>query len=154
MYYPGKDKFVGEPVFVPRANAQVCSEGRAASRHASLVEARILPLLRLLANAASAAAADSPAADSDAAGAGAASAASQSEDDGYVLTLLYDSSSRCSRLDILDARSMQRVCAIALPHHVPMGLHGFWSSAYLGSDPAASSQPTEYDIRNGAARYE
>jgi all-trans-8'-apo-beta-carotenal 15,15'-oxygenase len=46
------------------------------------------------------------------------------EDDGWVLTLVYDGAQHRSTLHILDARNLSTVCTVPLPHHVPIGLHG------------------------------
>lgn len=99
IYYPGRQQYCQEPIFVPRPNPQA-------------------------------------------------------EDDGYVMVLVYNAGNHRTRLDILDARTMRRVCAVALPHHLPLGLHGSWTGAYLGPTPGAEWAPTEYDIRNDPLRYE
>ncbi len=48
------------------------------------------------------------------------------EDDGWLLTLVYDSAHHRSDLAILDARDLNRapVARLHLKHHVPYGLHG------------------------------
>lgn len=48
------------------------------------------------------------------------------EDDGWLLTLVYDSAHHRSDLVILDARDLNRapVAKLHLKHHVPYGLHG------------------------------
>jgi all-trans-8'-apo-beta-carotenal 15,15'-oxygenase len=56
------------------------------------------------------------------------------EDDGWLLTLVYDAARHASELVILDARDLGRgpVARLPLGHHIPHGLHGTWTSAYLG----------------------
>ena len=51
-------------------------------------------------------------------------AAAKSEDDGYVLTLVYDGKRGRSLLYVLDARDLSTVAVAMLPHHVPPGFHG------------------------------
>jgi all-trans-8'-apo-beta-carotenal 15,15'-oxygenase len=51
------------------------------------------------------------------------------EDDGWVLTLVWNGGRCASDLVILDAASMQEVAAIELPLAVPHGLHGSWVAA-------------------------
>lgn len=46
------------------------------------------------------------------------------EDDGWVLTLVFDASSDRSALVILDAHDLHQVARLNLKHHVPYGLHG------------------------------
>ena len=49
---------------------------------------------------------------------------SVSEDDGWILTVVYHGSEHRSALYILDARDLSTVCVAELPHHVPPGFHG------------------------------
>ncbi len=51
------------------------------------------------------------------------------EDDGWVLTLVYDSSRHRSDVVILDGRDLNQgaVARLHLKHHVPYGLHGNWA---------------------------
>lgn len=61
-------------------------------------------------------------------------AAAKSEDDGYVLTLVYDGKRGRSLLYVLDARDLSTVAVAMLPHHVPPGFHGnFVPSAPLAA---------------------
>jgi all-trans-8'-apo-beta-carotenal 15,15'-oxygenase len=46
------------------------------------------------------------------------------EDDGWVLTLVFDARSDRSALVILDARDLRQVARLNLKHHIPYGLHG------------------------------
>ena len=46
------------------------------------------------------------------------------EDDGWVLTLVFDGQQERSELVILDAPTLQPVARLKLKHHVPYGLHG------------------------------
>jgi carotenoid cleavage dioxygenase-like enzyme len=57
--------------------------------------------------------------------------AESEEDDGYVLTLVYDQTRNASELMILDARNInaEPVARIPLPHRVPYGFHGNWVPA-------------------------
>lgn len=70
-----------------------------------------------------------------------------SEDDGWVLALVFDSVTMTSQLVILDARDITAgpVCVLRLPHHVP-ALHGCWVGEYLGPEPGAPNDPPN-DIR-------
>ncbi len=47
-----------------------------------------------------------------------------SEDDGWVLSLVYVPSLHTSELCVLDAASLKVECRLRLPHHVPPGFHG------------------------------
>lgn len=51
------------------------------------------------------------------------------EDDGWVLTLVYDASKHRSDVVILDGRDLNRgsVARLHLKHHIPYGLHGSWT---------------------------
>lgn len=51
------------------------------------------------------------------------------EDDGWVLTVVYDSSKHRSDVVILDGRDLNRgpVARLHLKHHIPYGLHGSWT---------------------------
>lgn len=46
------------------------------------------------------------------------------EDDGWVLTLIFNAESERSELVILEATNLQPVATLKLKHHVPYGLHG------------------------------
>jgi all-trans-8'-apo-beta-carotenal 15,15'-oxygenase len=56
------------------------------------------------------------------------------EDDGWVLTLVYDSQRERSDLVILDAQDLNRgpIARLHLQHHVPYGLHGSFTPEYFG----------------------
>ncbi|KAL3146000.1 hypothetical protein ABBQ38_015360 [Trebouxia sp. C0009 RCD-2024] len=60
------------------------------------------------------------------------------EDDGYLLGLVYDAAKHKSFLAILDAADFSKgpVAKIWLEHHVPHGLHGFFSPKYFGPSMA------------------
>ena len=79
----------------------------------------------------------------------------EAEDDGWLMSLVYDASTNLTELVILDARSLAAgpVATIKLPHMLPFGLHGSWSDSYLGPTPGASFSPIEHDIRQGVLRY-
>jgi len=53
------------------------------------------------------------------------------EDDGWVLSLVYDASRHRSYLAILAANSCQLIAKLNLQHHIPYGLHGFWTGQIL-----------------------
>ncbi len=52
------------------------------------------------------------------------------EDDGWVLTLVYDASKHRSDVVILDGRDLNQspVARLHLKHHIPYGLHGSWTA--------------------------
>jgi carotenoid cleavage dioxygenase len=56
---------------------------------------------------------------------------SRGEDDGWVLTYVYDDSTRASELVILDATEVRRgpVARVAMPQRVPYGFHAAWVDA-------------------------
>lgn len=52
--------------------------------------------------------------------------AAAAEDEGYLVTLVYDYRQECSEVVVLDAADITRTVGVAtLPHHVPFGFHGF-----------------------------
>lgn len=59
----------------------------------------------------------------------------QAEDDGWVLTLVYDSSHHRSDVVILDGRDLNQepVATVHLKHHIPYGLHGNWVDRVFNS---------------------
>jgi all-trans-8'-apo-beta-carotenal 15,15'-oxygenase len=54
---------------------------------------------------------------------------SNQEDEGWVLTVVYDSTRHRSDVVILDGRDLNRgpVARLHLKHHIPYGLHGSWT---------------------------
>ncbi|HEX4906906.1 MAG TPA: carotenoid oxygenase family protein [Acidimicrobiales bacterium] len=48
------------------------------------------------------------------------------EDDGYLVTFVYDAATDRSDLVLLDASDMTQVAAVHLPTRVPYGFHGSW----------------------------
>ena len=48
------------------------------------------------------------------------------EDEVWVLTLVYIAKKHRSELQIFDGKNLKRVCRLALPLHVPPGFHGTW----------------------------
>jgi all-trans-8'-apo-beta-carotenal 15,15'-oxygenase len=56
------------------------------------------------------------------------------EDDGWVLTLVYDANRHRSDVVILDGRDLNQgpVARLHLKHHIPYGLHGSWTPNLLG----------------------
>ena len=64
-------------------------------------------------------------------------AGGDAEDDGWLLTLVYDAREDRSRLDVLDARAIGDgpVAKCWFDHAVPMGFHGQWAPAGVERDP-------------------
>lgn len=58
----------------------------------------------------------------------------QSEDDGYLLIMVYDVDRGATDLVVLDAQRVQDppVCTIQLPERVPFGFHGCWTPNTYG----------------------
>ncbi len=52
------------------------------------------------------------------------------EDDGWILTLIYDAANHRSDLVILDAKNLTQKAILHLKSHIPYGLHGSWTSNY------------------------
>ena len=48
----------------------------------------------------------------------------RTEDDGVLLSVVFDASRRTSYLLVLDARDMSERARAAVPHHIPFGFHG------------------------------
>lgn len=48
------------------------------------------------------------------------------EDDGYLLSWVYDPSDDVSEFLVLDAQSMEQLASVRLPVRVPYGFHGSW----------------------------
>ena len=48
------------------------------------------------------------------------------EDDGWLLTMLFDTKEKVSKLLIIDAKTMQIESELTLPHAQPVGFHGTW----------------------------
>jgi carotenoid cleavage dioxygenase len=57
-------------------------------------------------------------------------AADAGEDEGYLLTFVYDPAADGSELVILDAQqvSADPIARVRMPHRVPYGFHGNWVS--------------------------
>jgi len=51
----------------------------------------------------------------------------RAEDDGWLLVLMFNAETERSELVILDARNMTAVARLHLKHHVPYGLHGYFT---------------------------
>jgi all-trans-8'-apo-beta-carotenal 15,15'-oxygenase len=51
------------------------------------------------------------------------------EDEGWVLTMVYDASHHRSDVVILDGQDLNKgpVAQVHLKHHIPYGLHGSWT---------------------------
>lgn len=62
--------------------------------------------------------------------------ATGNEDDGWVLTLVYDAANHRSDVIILDASNLNQgpVARLHLKHHVPYGLHGSFTPNFFGID--------------------
>jgi carotenoid cleavage dioxygenase len=54
----------------------------------------------------------------------------KSEDDGYLMTFVYDAATDSSRFVVMDAKTMDRtpVASVELPR-IPSGFHGSWIPA-------------------------
>jgi carotenoid cleavage dioxygenase len=54
--------------------------------------------------------------------------AKAAEDEGYVLSFVYDGTTNGSKLVILDAREFAKppIAEVPLPQRVPFGFHGNW----------------------------
>ena len=52
----------------------------------------------------------------------------QAEDDGWLLMLLFDSEVMRTKLLILEASDLSELASAELPHNIPLGFHGFWTS--------------------------
>jgi carotenoid cleavage dioxygenase len=59
------------------------------------------------------------------------------EDDGVLMGFVYDASTNCSDLVLLDAETLENIAAIHLPDRVPHGFHGNWS-------PSATATPAPH----------
>ena len=76
------------------------------------------------------------------------------EDDGWILTIVYDSKCDSSELIILDAKDLNLVASLGLPVRLPPGLHGSWSTQTLDRVERVEKK-IEYDVRDGGPlRYE
>lgn len=53
------------------------------------------------------------------------------EDEGWILTMVYDGDRDRSSIVILDATSMTQVARLWLTHHVPYGLHGTFTTEFF-----------------------
>ena len=51
------------------------------------------------------------------------------EDDGWILSLIWNASRKASDLIILDAVDLHELAVLELPIAIPPGLHGSWDSA-------------------------
>ncbi len=58
------------------------------------------------------------------------------EDDGWLLTLVYDAAQHRSALVILDASDLERgpLAVMHLHHHIPHGLHGSFTAQWFGPE--------------------
>jgi all-trans-8'-apo-beta-carotenal 15,15'-oxygenase len=61
------------------------------------------------------------------------------EDDGWLLTMVYDARDDRSRLEVLDARGIGDgpVASCEFDHPIPLGFHGLWSGERAGDAPAS-----------------
>jgi all-trans-8'-apo-beta-carotenal 15,15'-oxygenase len=58
---------------------------------------------------------------------------STTEDDGWVVTLVYESDRHTTDVVILAAQDLTVVAKLHLPHHLPYGLHGSWTNEVFES---------------------
>lgn len=65
----------------------------------------------------------------------------EAEDDGYLLSYIFDQDTESSELMILDAQnvSAEPIACIDLPQRVPFGFHGSW----IPSAETAAAKPAE-----------
>ncbi len=57
------------------------------------------------------------------------------EDDGYLLSFVYDATVHLSEIMILDAKDPdQEIASVQLPHHVPFGFHGHFTDRVFIED--------------------
>jgi all-trans-8'-apo-beta-carotenal 15,15'-oxygenase len=54
------------------------------------------------------------------------------EDDGWVVTLVYEGDQNTTDVVILEAQDLTVVAKLHLPHHLPYGLHGSWTEEIFG----------------------
>jgi carotenoid cleavage dioxygenase len=52
--------------------------------------------------------------------------AARAEDDGYLISFVYDAGSDRSEAVVLDAATMEQVCRVLIPQRVPHGFHACW----------------------------
>ena len=57
---------------------------------------------------------------------------STAEDDGWLLTMLFDTEEKVNKLLILDAADLSTVGELRLPHAQPIGFHGTWVAKEQG----------------------
>jgi all-trans-8'-apo-beta-carotenal 15,15'-oxygenase len=57
------------------------------------------------------------------------------EDDGWVMTLVYNGQRHASELVILDAKDLSAIATLKLNRHIPYGLHGSWSDLCTQPQP-------------------
>lgn len=50
----------------------------------------------------------------------------KSEDDGWLLYMLFQATNEVTELVVADAKDLGTVATARLPHNVPLGFHGFW----------------------------
>ncbi len=57
--------------------------------------------------------------------------ATAGEDEGYLMTFVYDAASNCSEFVVLDAQNVagEAVARVQIPRRVPYGFHGNWVAA-------------------------
>ena len=48
------------------------------------------------------------------------------EDDGYLISFVYDSNQERSEAVVLDASGMDEVCRVIIPQRIPHGYHACW----------------------------
>jgi carotenoid cleavage dioxygenase-like enzyme len=53
---------------------------------------------------------------------------SLTEDDGYLLSIVYDEAENSSDFIIVDAKNLDLLASVRLPQRVPFGFHGLWTS--------------------------
>ena len=66
----------------------------------------------------------------------------EAEDDGVLLSVVFDSRSGRSFMLVLDAAELTELARAEAPHHIPYGFHG----QFVGED-APSERPVEFIAR-------
>lgn len=77
----------------------------------------------------------------------------QAEDDGWVLTMVYDTNTNRTYLAILDGQDVTAgpVAKVYLPHHIPFGIHGTFTPTYLPPSEGAAKEHRVYSIADGVS---
>ena len=127
--------FVGETLFVPRGASATPTDGLPQAPDADRQSATVTEPSRAAlegagkgADSASSSHCSSNGDDND----GDESSIAQAEDDGYLVTLMYDGRQKRSSLVVLDAQSLEEgpLALVHLRHSLPFAFHCMWSANY------------------------